>query len=700
MKYVLGLGALVFFVGCSALSKHMNRSIEDFNHMQQLPIRSLQDAMARFPRNQAELESRKCAALGQAKALQEQLLAVPADRRSFANTMVPLDLGMSVLNECHDQGQLMGMVYPDAAMRTAGDAVSLAMIGAQDELFASNKLVYQAVCAYTEGAFKAEKLTSDQQYFVQEIMAAYKRRGLHLDDATQAKAQALKKEADALVKTFEANIAADNRFITASDDRLAGVDERFVATLKKDEAGGYILPCDYPTASEVSGHCTVEDTRKRFAEAFGNRGVPANLTVLSQLIAKRDQLAKTLGFESYAAYDIDECMAKTPTRAQQFLERLIEPATKKALREVEQLKQALPEGVALDAQGRFKPWDFGYVSTQYVKKHFKVDQREIAEYFPVEKALAGVFSIYQRFLGLRFNMVKPSWSWHDEVSAIEVFDAKTNELRGYIVLDLYPREGKYTHACCAGLEYPAAQQGAPGSYKPALCAVIANFPRPTADKPALFKHGDVETFFHEFGHAMHFVLGRTTLHSQAGYNTKIDFVEMPSQIFEEWLYDRDLLKSLSSHYKTGQQLPDHLIDALIVLKKFDSGCSTASQLRLALMSLAYYAPGEEKDLDAIRLALAERLNPYIAPNPNVHMQANFGHLGSYASRYYGYLWSKVFALDVFYQLRPHGLVNAENGARFVEGILGRGGSVDPNDLLRNYLGREPRVDAFFQDLGL
>jgi thimet oligopeptidase len=450
------------------------------------------------------------------------------------------------------------------------------------------------------------------------------------------------------------------------------------------------------------GYCSVSDTRRRFSEAFGNRAYPANVKVLEQIIAVRDQFAQVLGFASYAAYEISGEMAGSPERVDRFLEQLIKQATKKAGQEVAEIKKDLPEGIELDKQGRFNSWDYGYVHSQYKKKHFKLDQREVAEYFPVDKALQGMLDIYQKLLSLTFKVLKPAWAWHDEVSVLEVSSSKTGFLLGYIALDLYPRANKYNHACCGGLEFPVLNKEAVsfGGRQPGLAIVVANFPRATSDKPALFKHADVETFFHEFGHAMHCLLGATRMHTHAGYQTKVDFVELPSQIFEEWLFDRDLLKNLSSHYQTGEPLPDHLIDALLNLKQFNSGEMVLGQVRNAYMSLHYFGPGQHKDSSAIRNELSARLMPHIVPNPATHGQAAFGHLGSYGSRYYGYLWSKVFALDVFYQLRPKGLTNPATGDWFVSEILGKGGSVDPNEMLRSFLGREPKIDAFFDDLGL
>ncbi len=693
---------VLVLAGCSAFSRQEIRSEKDFLAMQQSFITSLDDAMARFVHNVPEIENKKQACVTRMKEIYDAVLAVPAEQRTFANTMQPLDAVTGFLGEALGAIDFVNMLYPDATMHEAATNATNELRKVNEELFSGNKKIYLALVAYLEHGHIKDRLSKEQQYLLDETMAFYKRRGMHLSDEALIKLSALKNEIDGLEKEFSLNIDGDKSSITATRAQLAGMNETVINALEKKDDDCYILRCDYPTASEVQGYCADADTRKRFFEAFGNRAYPANMVVLDKMLNLRDQFAKLLGFDSFAAYEISGEMAKSPERVASFLQQLVNKATAKAGQEVALMKQDLPAGVALDKEGRFNPWDYSYVCSQYKKNHLKVDQREIAEYFPVDKALQGMLNIYQKLLSLSFTLLKPAWAWHEDVQVLEVKNAKTGLLFGYIVLDLYPRPGKYSHACCGMVVSSVHNQKAAvfGGREPGLAVVVANFPRATADKPALFKHADVETFFHEFGHAMHCMMAATALYSHAGYQTKTDFVELPSQIFEEWLYDRDLLKSISSHYKTGEPLPDHLIDALIALKQFDSGQVVLGQVRYAQLSLRYHLAGQNKDTDAIRLELGEQLLPHIAPSYTTHFQANFGHLGGYSSRYYGYLWSQVYALDVFYQLRPRGLVNPATGDWFVAEILGKGGSKDPNEMLKSFLGREPSIDAFFEDLGL
>lgn len=232
--------------------------------------------------------------------------------------------------------------------------------------------------------------------------------------------------------------------------------------------------------------------------------------------------------------------------------------------------------------------------------------------------------------------------------------------------------------------------------------MIANFTKPTAHKPSLLKRDEVKTFFHEFGHALHAILGATEIASLSGTNTKRDFVELPSQMLEEWLHDKDILKKVSKHYITGQPLPDEIIDTLLQLKNLTTGYFVVRQAYLSSIALFYFKKADNgtKDPYSIMKQLFTTMLPYIAFSEDNHFYASFGHLTGYSAKYYGYLWSKVFALDLFATIKQYGLLNPEIGKKYVTEVIGKGGAQDPNELLYNFLGREPNAQAFLQDMGL
>jgi thimet oligopeptidase len=267
-----------------------------------------------------------------------------------------------------------------------------------------------------------------------------------------------------------------------------------------------------------------------------------------------------------------------------------------------------------------------------------------------------------------------------------------------VMLDLFPRPFKYTHA--AELTVVPSIQTTQGTFYPSVIFVVANFPPAEGDKPVLLKRDNVITFFHEFGHAIHALLGATELAAFSGTRTKQDFVEMPSQMLEEWVWDPEILKMISSHYITHDPLPDDMIAKIQKIKNFASGDDTLKQLYYAQVSLEYFSPGAEKNVNDIWKKYHERFRSDLVFDPSNQGYCSFGHLMGYGSKYYGYMWSKVFALDLFSAIKSHGLLDRATGERYTNDVIGRGGSSDPAGLIKKFLGRNPSSDAFFKDLGL
>ena len=384
-------------------------------------------------------------------------------------------------------------------------------------------------------------------------------------------------------------------------------------------------------------------------------------------------------------------MVQNPERAQKFLDAVAARLTQKQKSEFTILKNDLPQDVHLDKNGQINPWDLSYALTSYKKRHFDIDEDAIQAYFPLEKTLRGLLDVYESFMGIHLEEVAGLQLWHPDARLIKV--SEQGQLHGFIVLDLHPRDGKYTHACDLPV-HPAF--ASTRRELAALSVVLCNFPK---GKPSLMRLNDVRTFFHEFGHALHDMLGRTDLISTCGTNTKTDFVELPSQILEEWLWDKDVLQMCSSHFETKEPLPSEIIDRMLSSKNLFAGISMMRQIHLANFSLKMHQT-PEPNLQALWTELEQTHRPIIAPLKGSHSYSSFGHLAGYGARYYGYLWSRVFALDVFSQIERDGLLNKEVGRRYIDSIIGRGGSLDPNHLLQTFLKREPSQEAFFERLGI
>ena len=476
------------------------------------------------------------------------------------------------------------------------------------------------------------------------------------------------------------------------------MDDAYKAQLATNDEGQFVLKLSYPIYFPLMEYCSVESTRKKAYALFNSRAYPENIALLQELISLRAQLAQLLGYESYAAFSINDEMAQTPHNVETFLQSLMGPGHTKITQELAELTSDLPSSVEL-VNGKFKPWDFLHTQAHIKKQKYELDEREVAEYFSMHQTIAGLLKVYEQFMGIQFKQASLSGLWDDGLHTISVErceGGKTKTL-GYLILDLHPRANKYSHACQTTI-IPSSYDH--DHYRPGVAVVIANFPCATAQTPSLLKFNDVSTFFHEFGHALHALLGATHMVGFSGTAVKTDFVEMPSQMLEEWLYDKEILRMISHHYKTKEVLPDHLIEKIIRLKNFGNGHWVLRQTALALLSLRCYQAHQTQDIETLMHEIFKELTPYIVDTPENHFVSSFGHLTGYGAAYYSYLWSKVFALDLFYHIKEYGLLNPTIGSKYVRDILQPGGSKNPNILLENFLGRKPNSKAFFKDLGL
>ena len=691
--------SMVIIVSCLTLTLGFCARPRD-ERMISEKIKSVADVKNLFPITPDQIKQETAHYLKEAQSSINQIIAIPAEKRTFENTAKALDdlVARSNLEIKSNFFGVMEHLHPDKAMRDmAHDSVKKVREFYVDNI-SNNKKLYEAFKTYVEDNAPHEQLNAEQHYFLDETMKDFKRAGLDLPDEKLEKVRELKKKLSDLSLQFDRNIADDNRTITVDKAGLDGLGDDFIAMLAQTDDGTYILGVDYPTYFRVMEHSNVEDTRKRLFEAFSNRAYPANKKLLAEIVALRDQVAKLIGYESFAAINIDTQMAHSPQKVDEFLSDLRKRAQKKADQELDKFIAELPPSVALTRDGKVKAWDLARIQTHYKKKHFNIDERKISEYFPMQKTIDALLDIYRQFMGVDFKEVPLSGMWHEDVRLIEVYNKDRSQLLGYLFLDLYPRPNKYSHAAHAGL-IPAIKLP-DGSRLPAVSVVMANFPKSTKDKPSLLMRKDASTFFHEFGHAVHSQLGATELGSFAGTRVKTDFVEMPSQMLEEWLWDKDILKKVTSHYETGEPLPDEIIDNIIALKQYDSGNFITRQAFLAQYSLDLYKEGGDKNPETLWFAMAQDLLPRMYWGPEYRHYASFGHLTGYGAKYYGYLWSKVFALDLFDAIKKHGLLNPEIGTKYVRDVIGRGGSAHPDELLENFLGRAPNQDAFLKDMGL
>ena len=670
---VLCLSTQIFASDCCVASKLGLRKLKE-----------AKDVEAFFPLTKEDIENRKQAMVEGFDLTIDKLIN---SKIGFDTSAKYYDLAFGGLGYGAEMFEMVGMVHTDPEMRKLASDTGSELRKMTQQTLLKHPEIYVAL-----ESVERDGLTEEQNYFIDESLKELRAQGLSLKEGYRGVVRMLQSDLIDLSDKFLRNIREDKRTVVVSRDELRGMTDSFIDALQKNDEGDYILGMDYPTYFPILSQCQVSKTREKLLKAFYNRGHSANEAILKQISCKRHGLSHVLGHKNFASLQLQQEMVGSPERAKDFLDQMAQKLSTKQKAEVELLKKDLPEGVSLDADGNFYPWDLAYCLKEYRKKHFDLDEEKLKAYFPLEKTLRGLMDVYEKFMSIRLEEVDVNL-WHEDVRLVKVSDPANGKLHGFIGLDLHPRAGKYNHACDVPV-HPALACGRCDTA--ALSVLICNFPK---GDPSLMRLGDVKTFFHEFGHALHDMLGRTEFVSTCGTNTKTDFVELPSQILEEWLGDKEVLQMCSSHYQTGEVLPDEIIEKLKSSKNAFRGLELMRQIMLSNFSLRLHtAPCQ--DLNKLYLELKTTYQPHLATFDEDHYHLSFGHLSHYAARYYGYLWSKVFALDVFAQIAKEGLLNSETGKRYIDHIIGRGGSKDPNELLENFLDRKPSQDAFFTHIGL
>ena len=544
-------------------------------------------------------------------------------------------------------------------------------------------------------------VTADDKRLAQETFRAFDRNGMNLSDEKLEGLKKLKQKLASLETKYSLNLNNDKSTVIFTKGELAGVTDSFLKRLTKGKDGRYVVTTKSTDYIQVMENAKHPETRRRMMYAYLNRGAPENTKLLEEAVATRAEAAKVLGHASWADVQMDGRMAKDSATVLAFLNdlkaKLIERKNQDLAKLLAFKKKLDPKAKAIAAE------DVAYLSYQLRKKEFALDDDQVAEYFPAEKTMDGLFEIYSTLFGVKFVEVKGAKVWADGVKFYEIRDSATNELRAYFYKDTIPREGKYGHAAAftlvAGRNTDQKKNGKP-VYNHPVSAIVANFTPPANGKPSLLLHEEVETLFHEFGHVMHQTLTKAPFSSLSGSSVAQDFVEAPSQMLENWIWNKEILKKISSHYKTGAKLPDDLIAKMIRLKNFNQGFDYVRQLLFALYDMKLHSASPPGDATKAYNEMYKELFGY-ETLAGTHFPASFGHLmGGYDAGYYGYLWSEVYAQDMYSRFEKEGLLNPKTGAEYRKVVLESGNMKDAIELLREFLGREPNPQAFYKKLGL
>lgn len=554
-------------------------------------------------------------------------------------------------------------------------------------------------------------LDPESRRVAEKMEKGFKRSGLDKDDAVRNKIGELRKRLSTLSIQFSKNLADENGFLEFTKEELDGVPESILEQFSKvEETGKYKLSFKYPDVFPTLKYANNADVRKKVYTGFDNRSI-INDDLLAEAVKIRSEIAPLLDYKNHSAYVLDDRMAKNPDIALNFLADLnskLRPRAEEDVKILLRYKKEDYEARGLDYDGKLYSWDIRYYSNKLLETEYKIDAQKIASYFSLNNTVSEILKLYEQVLRLRFYKVddKDKKVWHEDVQQFHVWDAsedgKPTEFLGWFFLDLHPRPNKYGHAANFNLS-PGYTDLETGKRVYPLTALVCNFSKPTATKPSLLKHDEVVTLFHEMGHGIHNLVSKTKYARFHGTSVEWDFVEAPSQMLEYWPWNKEQIKSLSKQYETGEPLDDGLIDALIRTKHVNDGLNLSRQIFLGSFDLAIHHLNKDQPIDLVQKWGELRTKYCIDTTGDFksHAFSAFGHLmGGYDSGYYGYLWSEVFACDMYYTKFKADPLNSTVGYEYKTKVIGPGGSRDAMESLKDFLGREPNNAAFMEELGV
>lgn len=628
---------------------------------------------------------------------------------TFDNTIMPLENSGEILdrvaavffaldesNSSPEMVEIAETFYP--LYSQFSDEVSM-----NDALFARIRSLYDRR--------ESLGLRADQKKAVEDYYKSFVRNGALLDAASQDSLKALNTRLSELYLTFNKNLLnATNAFsvVVSNQDELSGLPAGSVAVAAEEAAsrglapGNWVFTLHAPSRLPLLQYADNRDLRRSVYEGYtslASTGEYNNLPIIKEILEGRSEKARLLGYPYYGAYMTENVMAKNVGAAEELLMKIWRPAVQRVHQEVAEMQAIADEdGAGITIQ----PWDYYYYAEKVRRKKFNLDENEVRAYFAVDSVRNGIFGMAERLYNIKFTEMPDAPKYYPEVTVYDVTDATSGEHIAVFMTDYFSRPSKRQGAWMS--EFKGSWQNPDGTSDRPIIYNVGNFSRATADTPALLTLDEVETMFHEFGHGLHGMLSRAPLKSQAGTNVDRDFVELPSQIHEHWAMEPELLRTYAHHWRTGEVIPDELIERLQASATHNQGFATAELAGAALLDLQFGKVNPDADFDvaafqdSVATALgmpAELTFRYRAP----YFKHVFGSDG-YASGYYTYLWAEVLDTDGFEYFKENGIFDPATARRFRENVLEKGGSVDPMQLYINFRGQAPTVDALLRNRGL
>jgi Zn-dependent oligopeptidase len=620
----------------------------------------------------------------------EQIVATKA--HTFANILEPI-------SELHDTVFLAGgfmaqwLVNPDENLRTAAREAETRLYGYYAELFYD-----EAFCEkYTifANSYEGRHLPKVGEQLSNMAEADFHFAGKRLSRVKREKLKELNRTLMEQEIAFDHNLLSDATSVELSEAELEGASDAFKETLQRDpQTGNYIVTMDYPTFFPFMRQVSSRDGRRKVSQAFFSRAGD-NTKLLDKIITTRQEIVEIFGSRSWAQMNLRNSMAKSVGQIYKFYDELIEPLTAKAKEEV-----ALMTGLMMKDghKGPLRDYDIDYYGDQVVKLQYGIDHEKVAEYFPLDTVVNGLFDITGQLFNISYRPVDVP-TWHSDVQAYAIDDNETGQQIAVFYMDLFPRDNKYQHACALSL-VPGREMPGGKAYRPPVAAIIANYTPPTADKPSLLSQDERETQYHEFGHVLHACLTRARYSVMSGFNTEIDMAEVPSQTMEFWSRDPDLIVQHSRHYKTGKPMSLAMAKRLAASKNVNVALKKLDYIRKAMFDLAIHTDEAGQTVRQIWRQVSREIG-VVPPQPGTYLPATFGHIASagYAASYHGYERAMPVCADIFERFKEVGLTDPGLGMEYRRRVLEVGYRQQGADTIADFLGKVDK-QPYLRSLGI
>ncbi|WP_037319153.1 M3 family metallopeptidase [Salegentibacter sp. Hel_I_6] len=659
------------------------------------------------PFSKIENEHFKPAIIKAIEMAREEINAIAsnADEATFPNTIETLEFSGEKLDRVTSIFFNLNSAETNEEIQQIAQEVSPLLSEFRNDIIL-NKALFEKVKSVYNKKDQLD-LNTEQKTLLDRKYKAFSRNGANLPIEKQNELRDIDKKLSKLSLDFGQNVLAEtNKFelhLTDEND-LKGLPESFkeeaaqVAASKEKE--GWIFTLEYPSYLPFMKYAENRELRKKMALAFGSKGFHGdeldNQENVLQIAKLRYQRAQLLGYKTHAHFVLEERMAETPEKVNSFLDEILEKAKPAAEREFKELENFAKD---LDGIDQLQKWDAAFYSEKLKQKLFNLDDEKLKPYFKLENVIDGVFTVAQKLYGLSFKEVFDVDKYHEDVKTYQVLDENNKEMALFYA-DFHPRPGKRDGAWMTGYK---SQYKKNGEEERPHISIVCNFTKPSKKQPSLLTFNEVTTLFHEFGHALHGMLGDTEYPSLSGANVYWDFVELPSQLLENWCYEKEALQLFAKHYETGEIIPMELVQKIKESANFQEGMATVRQLSFGMLDLSWHGvdPSTIKDVKTNEDKAFERtkLFPNVAENC---MSTAFSHIfqGGYSAGYYSYKWAEVLDADTFEYFQQNGIFSREVANKFKTNILSQGGTDHPMTLYKKFRGKEPKPDALLKRAGL